>query len=131
MVCCITSMYTSSQPWVGFNRIAVHYNRSRKTASEGKNCCFLAVNIKKECKFCCRWMNCFQLKSLLSLPPDIFRASCRMKQVCNEYVDALVINTDAAKVFLEFRCTPTPKSPAEVDKGFWHARKESHLQKLN
>lgn len=77
------------------------------------------------------WKNSFQLKSLLSLPPDIFRASCRMKQVYNKYIDELVINTGAAKVFLEFRCTPTPKSLAEVDKGFSHTRKESNLQKLN
>lgn len=41
-----------------------------------------------------------------------------MEQVCNQYIDALVINTGAAKVFLEFRCTPIPKSPAQVDKGF-------------
>lgn len=63
-------------------------------------------------------MNCFQLKSLLSLPLDIFRASYRMKWVCNQYIDALVINTGAAKLSLDFRYTPTPKSPAEVDKGF-------------
>lgn len=41
-----------------------------------------------------------------------------MKQGYNQYTDALVINTGAAKVSSDFRCTPTPKSPTEVHRGF-------------